>query len=366
MVLPALILALFGAAGCGKTPDSGTANGSVEGSLPSKPVRLKVVSFYNTTIPILGQTIVDLANRTRTASGGSVDMKVYEPNQLVGPMEILDSVSDGKVQAGYAAAGFWMGKMPAAPLFSAVPFGPGTPELIAWMMAGNGMRLYQEMYDHHGYNVKVLICSIIPPETSGWFAKEILSVEDLRGLKIRFYGLGGSVLKKLGAAVNILPAGEIFPALEKGVIEATEFSLPVIDENLGFYKLVKNNYFPGWHQQSTTFELLINKDTWNTLSTAQQTIVEMACQEQIVKAIAAGEATQAAVLLRNTHEHSVKNRVWSDDMLTVFRNTWTETAAELAVADPFFKKVWEDYSAFRKQYATWGDKAYLRTSPGAD
>lgn len=134
-------------------------------------------------------------------------------------------------------------------------------------------------------------------------------------------------------------------------------------ENLGFHKLVKNNYFPGWHQQSTTFELLINKNAWNELAPAQQAILEMACHEQIIQAVAKGEATQAAVMLRNTRDRSVTNRVWSRELLEAFRDAWTEVAAEQAAADPFFKKVWDDYSEFREQYAVWGEAAYLTRTP---
>ena len=255
-----------------------------------------------------------------------------------------------------------MGMMPAAPLFSAVPFGPDASEYLAWFLAGNGMKLYQEMYDRSEFNVKVLLMAIIPPESSGWFSEKIESVEDLNGLKMRFFGLGGRVMQKLGVSVNILPGGEIFPALEKKVIDAAEFSMPVIDENMGFHKLVKYNYFPGWHQQATAFELLINKDVWNNLSSTQQVIIEMACRDTIVHSIATGEASQAAVLQRNELKHGVEILSWQPEVIEAYREKWLEVVEEQTAANPFFKKVWEDYSDFRKQYATWGSKAYLPRS----
>ncbi|MEM6945936.1 MAG: hypothetical protein AAF565_19505, partial [Pseudomonadota bacterium] len=129
-------------------------------------------------------------------SGGTLRMKVYEPGKLVAPFEILDAVSSGKINSGYTTAGYWAGKIPAAPLFSAVPFGPEAGEYMAWLYYGNGLTLYQEMYDQAGYNVKVIPCAVIAPETSGWFAKEIAGVEDLEGLKMRFFGLGGKVMQK--------------------------------------------------------------------------------------------------------------------------------------------------------------------------
>lgn len=350
-----LITSMIFLGGCGKQSSTESEAGVVE----SKPVNLKLVSLYNTNAPILGDNIVRLTDRVAEASGGSVKFKVFDPGKLVASMEVLDAVSSGKVDAGYATAGFWMGKIPAAPLFSAVPFGPDSSEYLSWFFEGNGSKLYQEMYDTYGFNIKVIVCSMIPPETSGWFAKEINTAVDLKGMKMRFFGLGGVVMKKLGVSVNVLPPGEIFPALEKGVIDATEYAMPSIDEDKGFYKIAKYNYFPGWHQQASAFELIINKDVWNRLSPSQQTIIEMASRETIVLSIANAEATQAEVMIRNEVERGVKNMSWSPEMLELLREKWEEVAAEQSAADPFFKKVYEDFSNFRRQYAIWGSKAYL-------
>jgi TRAP-type mannitol/chloroaromatic compound transport system substrate-binding protein len=144
-----------------------------------------------------------IASRLEKASNGQFKIKLYEPGKLVAPFEILDAVSTGKIDAGYASAGFWVGKMPVSPLFSSFPFGPEAGEYPAWMFAGNAMKLYQEMYDRAGYNVKVLICTVLPPETSGWFARPIQSPQNLKGLKIRFFGLGGRVMEKLGASISL-------------------------------------------------------------------------------------------------------------------------------------------------------------------
>jgi TRAP-type mannitol/chloroaromatic compound transport system substrate-binding protein len=201
--------------------------------------------------------------------------------------------------------------------------------------------------------------AISPPETSGWFAHEIHKVEDLDGLKMRFFGLGGTVMTKLGVAVNFLPPGEIFPALEKGVIDATEYSTPSVDEDIGLYKIAKFNYFPGWHQQASAFELLINKDVWNRLSASQQTIIEMACQATVVHSLANAEATQAVVMLRNERERGVKNVTWPPEILRVMEEKWNEVAAEKSAEDAFFKKVYDDFSKFRREYAVWGSRAYL-------
>ena len=325
---------------------------------------LKTPIAFSTALPGLGSPIPRVAEQVQVMSGGTLKMKVYEPGKLVPPFEILDAVSSGKVNSGYTTAGYWAGKIPAAPLFSAVPFGPEAGEYMAWLYYGNGMNLYQEMYDQAGYNVKVLPCAVIAPETSGWFAKEIAGVEDLEGLKMRFFGLGGKVMQKLGVATSLLPGGEIFPALEKGAIDATEFSMPAIDARLGFHKLVKYNYFPGWHQQATVFELLINKDVWNDASEQHQAIIENACKASMADSFAEGEAIQAEALIDNVENNGVTMVQWSPEMLEVFRSTWSEVAAEEAEKNEFFAKVLADLNEFRSDYDVWKSNAFLPRDAG--
>ena len=324
-----------------------------------KPVLLKVPIAFATKLPALGSAIVKVKADLEETSGGSVKVKIYEPNKLVAPFEILDAVSSGKVNAGYTTAGYWAGQIPASPLFSAIPFGPEAGEYMAWLYYGNGLKLYQEMYDSAGKNVHVVPCAILAPETSGWFAKEIAGAEDLRGLKMRFFGLGGKVMQKLGTSTSLLPGGEIFPALEKRALDATEFSMPAIDERLGFYKVAKYNYFPGWHQQATIFELLIHKGQWNKMAKSQQRLVEVVCKASMADSFAHGEAIQAAVMQRNRDERGVNIRYWSDEMLALYAETWQKVVAEEAARNAFFKRVWDDLSAFRAQYDLWESYGFL-------
>ncbi len=328
-------------------------------ALAKDKLLLKTPVAFSTALPGLGTPIPRVAEEVSLMSGGTLKMKVYEPGKLVPAFEILDAVSSGKINSGYTTAGYWAGKIPAAPLFSAVPFGPEAGEYMAWMYYGDGLNLYQRMYDDAGYNVKVLPCAVIAPETSGWFAKEINSPEDLKGLKMRFFGLGGKVMEKLGVATSLLPGGEIFPALEKGAIDATEFSMPAIDQRLGFHKVVKYNYFPGWHQQATVFELLINKDVWNEASEQHQRILEGACKASMADSFAEGEAMQFDALQKNVEENGVQIRKWSPEMLETFRTTWEEVAAEESANDAFFKEVYDNMAAFRANYDLWEQNAFL-------
>jgi TRAP-type mannitol/chloroaromatic compound transport system substrate-binding protein len=323
----------------------------------AKKVILKVQSVQPTSIP--GSGMVDLANAVEAASDGNIIMKLHEPGELVAPLEILDAVSEGRIDGGFAGSGFWQGKIPAAAFFCSVPFGPEGPEYLAWLYNGNGMKLYQEMYDRYGYNVKVLPDVIYCPETSGWFRTPIKSVEDLKGLRMRFFGLGGLAMQKLGVSVSLLPVAEIFPALEKKTLDATECSMPALDQTLGFYKLLKYNYYPGWHQQATVGELLINKDIWKGMTPGQQALIEMACMANITRTLAYNEAAQGKVIRDNMEKRGVSNMVWSDEMLDAFKRAWMEVVEENCAKDPFFKKVWEDLSAFRAEYAYWSKLGFL-------
>ena len=335
-----------------------TTTAATQAIAADKPVLLKMPIYYGSHLPGLGTPAKYIADNAALLSGGSVKIKLYEPKKLIGSKEILDAVSTGKVQAGYATPGNWGGKMPAARLFSAVPFGPEAPEYMAWFMYGNGAKLHQELYDNSGYNVKTQICGIIAPETSGWFKSEINSPEDLKGLKMRFFGLGAEVMEKLGVSTVGLPGGEIFPALEKGAIDATEFSMPAIDKRIGVSKIAKFNYYPGWHQQATAMELIINKDTWNGMSETQQAVITQLCRAATLDSLALGEAIQAPVMRENI-ANGVQNKYWSADMLAVFETKWAEVVEEQKTADAAFAKIWADLSAFREDYALWEKNAFL-------
>lgn len=311
-----------------------------------KKVVLKVPTAFSTNLPTLGDSLLFFKDYVEKASGGSIEVKIFEPGKLIPPFEILDAVSSGKVNAGYWASGYATGKIKASELFTAIPFGQSLPYYLGWIYFGNGGKLYQEMYDTAGYQVKVFPFCFLAPETAGWFRKEIKKPEDLKGLNIRFFGLGGKVLSKLGASVTTIPGGEIFPALEKGALDATEFSVPAIDTKLGFQKVAKYNYFPSWHQPATHLELLINKETWNAMSPQQQAILELATRAVNLYSLAKSHAEQGPVVAENVTKYGTENKTWSPEMLELFRKTWNEVVEEEANSDAFFKKVWEDYKAF--------------------
>jgi len=319
---------------------------------------LEMTSAFSRNLPILGTAGVDFVEKINSIST-EVEFEHFDPGELVPTLEALDAVSSGSVDAAYTTSGYWQGKIKSASLFAAVPFGPEAGEFLAWMLYDDGADLFQRMYDENGYNVKVMPCGIIAPETSGWFKEPINSVEDLEGLNMRFFGLGAEVMQRLGVSTSLLAAGDIFPALERGAIDATEFSMPLIDQRLGFYNIASNNYFPGWHQPATMFELLINKDRWDDLDELSQNQIEVACLANITTNYAEGEAKNFAAMISNVEENGVTIRQWPDEMLTTFESTWNEVAAELAAEDEYFKLVWDDLQEFRAGYKTWVNNIYL-------
>lgn len=323
----------------------------------AEPVKLNMPSTFAGSLTQLGTAGVRFADTVNLISGGEIEVKFYDPNALVPALEIYDNVSTGAVDAGWSTSGYWGSKNSALNLFAAVPFGPGPGEYLAWMWYGDGETLMNEIY--HPAGIHGQVCGIHAPETSGWFKKQIKSTEDLKGLKMRFYGLGALVLQKMGVDTQLLAGGDIYPALERGTIDATEFSMPAIDQNLGFYNIAKHNYFPGWHQQSTIQLLMVNKKIWDGMTDKQRGIITTACRATVATQLAEGEAIQGKAL-REMAAEGVTTHRWSDDFLAELQSAWEEVAAELVAENPDFERVWNNMQAFRADYKVWADLGYIK------
>ena len=319
--------------------------------------RIKIQSGFTLSVPVLGETIVHFEERMEAMGGAGLRIKLYDAEKLVPTLQIFDAVSAGKIDAGFAFPGYWMGKIPAATVFAAVPFGPEAPELLAWLHQGGGLEMWREIYARH--DVYPVPCGVIPPEASGWFRKPIESEADLKGLKIRYAGLGGKVLEKLGGSVTMLPAGDIFLSLERGVLDATEYSMPAVDRPLGFHKVAKHYYFPGWHQPSSVLELMFHIDTWNALSPEQQATITTACDATTMFQMTRGLSIQGEALAFYESE-GVTIHEWSPELLARFREATAEVMAEASAGDADFKRAWDSLQAFRKAHGQWADRAYAR------
>ena len=332
---------------------------SAQDKSTDKNILLKTPSCFPLGLPGVNTSIKWVAENIADMSRGSIKIKLYEPGKLVAPLEVLGAVSKGSINSGFSISGYWEGKIPGSSIFSSIPFGPEAPEYLAWMYNGNGRKLYQKMYEDAGYNVHVIPLGLFCPESAGWFIKPIEKASDLKGLNIRFYGLGGKVLQKAGASVSLVPGGEIFPALEKKVIDATEFSMTAIDAMMGFHKIAKYNYYPGWHQQATFFELLINKDVWDQMSTYQKKLLEVMCKAATLNTLSYTESIQASAMSTSQEKHGVKIGYLSKDILNTLETAWESVSADLSEKSPMFKEAWEDLDDFRTKYAIWGKHGFL-------
>ncbi len=353
-VVVALLVGALGSLAL-RAPDrhEGTSTGDFAGG---QRVRWRLPVAFATNLPALGDNILYVSEQVKAASNGSVLLEVYEPGELVPPFSITEAVRDAKVDAGYTWLGYDQGKLPWSSLFGAVPFGMEPWEYTAWWYYSGGRELAEELYADFG--IHVLLCGIIGPESAGWFRDPIDDLEDLRGLKIRFAGLGGMVIQRVGASVTMLPGGEIFQALEKGAIDATEFSMPAIDQRLGFDRIVQFNYFPGWHQPFTSLHLAVNPEAWSELASHQRAVIETACTAGVTRNLAHGEAIQGEAL-RKSRERGVHVKSLPDDVLHELARVTSEVLSEQAQSDADFRRVLDSQRAFSAEYQGWKRVGYL-------
>ena len=319
-------------------------------------VRWRVPVVFQTTWPVLGDNPVYVSQMIKDASRGAFLLDIFEPNEIVPPFSITDAVREQKIEAGYTWLGYDQGKIPASALVGAVPFGMEPWEYSAWWFEGNGKNLTETLYKKH--NIHPIFCGMTGPETAGWFRKPIQSLEDLKGLKIRFAGLGGKVIEQLGASVTMLPGSEIFQALEKGAIDATEFALPIVDQQLGFDRVAKYNYYPGWHQPFTASHLIVNLTTWDSLDSNDQSLLELACTAGVIRNLSSSEGKQGAVVAR-FKETGALPRVLSLEILRELERVTKRVLEQEAERDKDFAVIYESQLEFRQNYSHWKSRAYL-------
>jgi len=343
---------------------TGLVTGASVISAPSvhaaKKIHWKMVTTWPKNFPGLGTGANKLAELITEMSGGRLVVKVYGAKELVPAFEVFDAVSRGTAEMGHGAAYYWKGKSEAAQFFSAVPFGLTAQEMNAWLYHGDGLKLWQEVYRPFG---------LIPAaagntgvQMAGWFNREIKSVDDLNGLKMRIPGLGGEALKRAGGTPVSLPGGEIFTSLKTGAIDATEWVGPYNDLAFGLYKAAKYYYYPGWHEPGTTLEAIINQKAYNALPKDLQSIVSHACQVVNQDMLAEYTARNNVALDTLVNKHKVDLRKLPDEVLAKLKVLSEEVVAEVAAQDKLTQKVYQSFKKFSSQVKGWTDvseRAYL-------
>lgn len=320
----------------------------------------KMVTTWPKNFPGLGTGANELAKLINEMSDGRIQVKVYGAKELVGALEVFDAVSRGTAELGHSAAYYWKGKVPAGQFFTAVPFGLTAQEMNGWIYSGGGLELWHEAYAPFG---------IVPMpggntgvQMGGWFNKRIDSLADVKGLKMRIPGLGGEVLKRAGGTPVLLPGSEIFPALQSGTIDATEWVGPYNDLAFGLNKAAKYYYYPGWHEPGSSMEILINKKALEGLPENLQSIVLNATKIANADMLADFTTRNHAALGQLMSKGGVELLPFPKDVLAKLKTLSEEVVKEESEKDEMSKKVYASYKAYRDQVIKWHDiseKAYL-------
>ena len=326
--------------------------------LPAGPARsdddVRVWQMNSLLHPkLFGESAAHFADRLAELSGGRFVIEVHD--RMVLDQDTFGALDAGLVDAVWGTAGHHHREDPALTIFGGFPFGPDPAGFTAWMRKGGGAKALDAIYARHG--LKSLYCGALPAEGGGWFAAPLAGLEDLDGLRMRAFGYGARVLRKLGAVPLELPAGEIRPAFETGLIDAAEFAMPSIDSEIGVAEVAAHLYFPGWQQPATPLEILMPLRSWAALSEPDRAVIEAACNDTL--AWTASEAVAQQIdALAEFREAGIELHTWPGATLDALRRAWDEVIDEETARDPLLAEAWQGYLEFRDGYDDWQARAY--------
>ena len=318
----------------------------------SKQMRqLKMVTTWPKGFPGLGTGAQRLADSITLMTEGRISVKLFGGGELVPPLESFDAVSNGAADMYHGADYYWQGKSKAFNFFTAVPFGLTANEMDAWLYYGGGQELWDEL--SRDFKIKPFAAGNTGVQMGGWFNEKINTIEDYKGLKMRIPGLGGEVLRQIGAQSITLPGGEIFPSLQSGAIDATEWVGPWNDLAMGFYKVTKFYVYPGFHEPGSTLSCGINTTVWDSLNSEDKAVVQFACAAENNRMFAEFNANNSDSLDTLINKHDVKLHRQSDDILKSLGDAAGDVMASVAASDPMTQKVYDSFLAFRKKAMGW-------------
>ena len=316
-----------------------------------KVYRWKMVTTWPANFPVFQEAPEMFAENVKVMSNGRLDISVFAGGELVPALQVFDAVSQGAVEMGHGSAYYWAGKVPAAQFFSTVPFGMEQKGVEAWLYHGGGLELWNELYEP--FNVIALPIGNTGVQMGGWFNKKIETIADLKGLRMRIPGLGGKVLDRAGGNPILMSAGEVYTALERGTIDATEWVGPLHDLRLGLNRAARYYYYPGWHEPGTELELMINKARWDRLPADLQEIVRQAAAATSAWTYSALEYRNSQALKELSTKKNVQVLPFPEDVMKELRAITTQTLEAEAGKDPDFKRIYEAYQSFRQDYQAW-------------
>ena len=346
-----ILLGILIAACSGSGSDQAKAKN--QGVATSKIYRWKMVTTWPANFPIFQESADRFAEAVRVMSNGRMQIQVFAGGELVPALQTFDAVSQGSVELGLGSPYYWAGKIPAAQFFSTVPFGMTARGMHAWVDHGGGLELWRDLYKP--FHVLPFPMGNSGVQMGGWFNKKIETLDDLKGLRMRIPGLGGKVLKMAGGNPVLMAGGEIYTALERGIIDATEWVGPFHDFRLGLNRAAKYYYYPGWHEPGTEFELLVNTDKWQQLPDDLKKMIETAAAATSEWVYSAMEYHNSVALQKLRADPSVQILEFPEAVLKELKQLTAKTLEEEASADEDFKRVYDSYRAFRKQYEDWSE-----------
>jgi TRAP-type mannitol/chloroaromatic compound transport system substrate-binding protein len=364
LVILALVAALVVVLGMWATDRARVADEntqSVQGTADKhKTFHWKIVTTWPKNFPGLGTAAENFAQMVDQMSDGRLTAKVYGAGEIVPAFEVFDAVSQGVADAGHGAAYYWKGKIPSSVFFTAVPFGMNAQEMNGWLSVGGGLELWQEAYAP--FNLIPMVGGSTGTQMAGWFNREINSVEDLKGLKMRIPGLAGEVFAAVGGIAVRIPGGELYTSLQTGVIDAAEWVGPYNDLAFGLYEVAEYYYYPGWHEPGAMLEFIVNKDSFEALPADLQAIVTVATQAANQRMLDEFTARNNTALRQLVDEHGVKLRRLPDDVLLALARATDEAMQKLIANDPLSAKVYASFKEFYdgvRDYHHISEQAYI-------
>ena len=325
-----------------------TQAGAQTGALPA--VNWRMAASWPKSLDTLYGGADLISRRVAAATGGKFNIKVFAAGEIVGGLQVLDAVQNGTVECGHTATYYYFGKDPTFAFSCAIPFGMNARQQNAWMYHGGGLELMREFFKE--YNIIHFPAGNTGCQMGGWFRKPINKVADLKGLKMRIGGTGGLPLTKLGVVPQQIAGGDIYPALEKGTVDAAEWVGPYDDEKLGFAKVAKYYYYPGWWEGGPELDLLVNIKAWESLPAEYKAILEAACAEANVWMVAKYDALNPDALKRLLAS-GVKLQPFSNEIMAACYKASAEVYDEFATKNPKFKKVYDSWKKFRNEQNQW-------------
>ncbi|EAW34209.1 TRAP transporter substrate-binding protein [Lyngbya sp. PCC 8106] len=331
-------------AACSPTNTTSTTGGA----LPN--VRWKMATSWPTSLKTLYGAAQRVAQRVSEMTDGRFTIQVFAAGEIVPGLQVLDAVQQGTIECGHSASYYYIGKNPALAFGTAVPFGLNAQQQNAWLYKGGGLDLMHKLYSD--FNTIAFPAGNSGVQMGGWFKKEVNTLSDLQGLKMRIPGLGGEVLSRLGVNVQVLPGGEIFLALERGAIDAAEWVGPFDDEKLGLNKAAQFYYYPGWWEPGSSFDLQINLDAWNKLPKEYQEIVKAAAVEANMECLSTYDS-ENPIALKRMIEGGTQLKAFSPEIMTAAQQQAFEIYDENASKDATFKTIYEQWKTFRENIYQW-------------